>query len=1058
MESQVLQLLQATTVPDTNTIKRAEQSLADLHRQHEYPFALLNITTHSEIDAGSRKAALTALRKYINSTWSPTFEEASSQQVSLPEDARKQIRSQILAICTSPDSSNDINQNLAASVVSKIASADFPDQWPELFPQLVSVLNTSSSDAAAQGSLRVLYELVDSGLSDEQFFQVARELVSALQHVTINTNHNTVVQAMALKVLGACFDNLEQVLATEFAPAVKAFLNESMPSWMSFFISTLKLPLPEVSGADFENANNVITKWKGVIALKIQVLQDLVKVKKVHTASMTPHVFELFQVIWEDISNLSPAFTQLFVERDGEGKLVDSDGLSYTLDALVIEAVDFLSSILKAKAVRTELNKQTQQSGSEQHATPWLQELLRVMVLYSRIPREEEEMWEIDANIYLSETTSQTANYTPRTACAELVTQTLIEWLNKTTVHALVQFYVNSVTAQTTSWKEREAYFYLLNQSMKELRSIDVSLEPETTTLIQQQTSAYLGDTNAFLKGGAHIALSTSFMVAPEGFSAAALGPLDSAITAFVSEDSAVVNACGLIAVTQYLEVLPSAVTIPRQSSIIEAIANYLVQHDLQDELEDSDDIKSALIIVLRDAMLLDTTKLLETPGLDVFFNLASDGASNFMVSDLLGETFELIVQAFSDRGSDAYIKLCEKVIPSLSGAFHVGSIKEESKLTDLAAELVSKLAEFGSDPLPDGFVSVLMPPLQSILMQSTDGSVVRPATTAVSHMLNKGTSQYLAWHHDGKSSVELTLTIIDRLISSPEIDESAADEVGSLASSVIDKCGPEVLGSYLSALLRAVAVRLATAERIPFIQSLLMVFASLAIKAPSDVVSFLQDISINGTSGLHVVMTKWLENSVHFAGFDEIRLNCVALSKIYSLHDPRVDAITVKGDLVVVETGRIKTRSQARLNPDTYTSIPATLKILKLLIDELKSAATSQFTDFASARAAAEALEDSDADSLASNDGDADGDEWEDLAGTGDGSLDLGSAKVRNELMGLVGEGFGSGNNVDRIRDDQSVDYLVNWFKEEGGKHEFSDMFAQLKPEEQKVLQDLVK
>lgn len=113
MEQQVLQLLQATTVPDTYTIKRAEQSLVDLHRQHDYPFALLNITTHSEIDSSSRKAALTALRKYINSTWSSTFEEASSQQVSLPEDARKRIRSQMLAICTSPDSSNDINQNLA---------------------------------------------------------------------------------------------------------------------------------------------------------------------------------------------------------------------------------------------------------------------------------------------------------------------------------------------------------------------------------------------------------------------------------------------------------------------------------------------------------------------------------------------------------------------------------------------------------------------------------------------------------------------------------------------------------------------------------------------------------------------------------------------------------------------------------------------------------------------------------------------------------------------------------------------------------------------------------
>lgn len=160
-----------------------------------------------------------------------------------------------------------------ASVVSKIASADFPDQWPELLPHLVSVLNASTSDAAVQGSLRVLYELVDSGLSDEQFFQVARELVNALQRVAINTNNNPAVQAMALKVLGACFDNLEQVLATEYAPAVKAFLSESMHSWMSFFISTLKLSLPEVSGSDFENANNVMHKWKAVVALKIQVIQ-----------------------------------------------------------------------------------------------------------------------------------------------------------------------------------------------------------------------------------------------------------------------------------------------------------------------------------------------------------------------------------------------------------------------------------------------------------------------------------------------------------------------------------------------------------------------------------------------------------------------------------------------------------------------------------------------------------------------------------------------------------------------------------------------------------------
>jgi len=118
MEQQVLELLRATTVPDTDTIKRAEQSLLDSYRQPEFPFALLHIATHTDVDIASRKAALTALRKYVDATWSPDFEEASSQPVNLPEHARKQIQSQILAICTRSDSSDDTGQNLAGELTN----------------------------------------------------------------------------------------------------------------------------------------------------------------------------------------------------------------------------------------------------------------------------------------------------------------------------------------------------------------------------------------------------------------------------------------------------------------------------------------------------------------------------------------------------------------------------------------------------------------------------------------------------------------------------------------------------------------------------------------------------------------------------------------------------------------------------------------------------------------------------------------------------------------------------------------------------------------------------
>ena len=69
-----------------------------------------------------------------------------------------------------------------------------------------------------------------------------------------------------------------------------------------------------------------------------------------------------------------------------------------------------------------------------------------------------------------------------------------------------------------------------------------------------------------------------------------------------------------------------------------------------------------------------------------------------------------------------------------------------------------------------------------------------------------------------------------------------------------------------------------------------------------------------------------------------------IALTKIYDLNDARIASIQVKGDLIIPPSdGRIMTRSRAKLHPDRYTAVPANLKILKVLIDELQFASGSK-------------------------------------------------------------------------------------------------------------------
>lgn len=768
----------------------------------------------------------------------------------------------------------------------------------------------------------------------------------------------------------------------------------------------------------------------------------------------------LFQIVWEELSRIAAPYAKLFIEGSAEGKLVDSDNLPCSLDALVLEEMDFLQITIKAPPVRSELTTQMKQLGDAKHTVSWLQELIRVLVLYARIPKEEEALWEYDPNLYLCESTSLTANYTPRAACADLAVRSLGEWLKHVPIVAMLHFNQHALSSQTTGWKEREALLYLLNQCLKDVDEISGKLDAATASAVLEQVSGALQDSHFFMRAASQMVLGCFFKVAGEDYYSAGAASFSNAINTCATDSSDLVKVACLSIIPDYLDALPSNMTQPMQGAIINVIGDFISSHDLRDELEDADDVKAALIQSLRDAIMLDTSTVNETNAIDLFFTLASDGAANFQLFTLLTEAFEGIVSSIASHGQDNYMRLCAKTIPSLTGAFDVASMTQESALTNLAAELVSALAEFGSEPLPTGFINAVMPKLQRVLMEASEAELVRPATLAVEHMLSKGTSQFLAWTDpQGKSSIEVTLVIINRLLNSPDVDENAGQEVGTLASSLVNKCGADKLGPYLMDLLRAVAVRLATADRIQFIQSLCMVFVGLSLSAPKDVVDFLSEVNVNGTNGLTVVLTKWLENAVHFAGFEEVRQNVVALSKIFALQDPRVKNVTVKGDLIVDNTpsGRIKTRSQAKLNPDKWTTVSAELKILKIMVDELASATTSHFSNLAAAQAAAEALEEEDEDA-------DDADEWEDV-GAG-GAIDLASASVRSDLMALVGErqpGNGSFDGAaesptgSRVRDEETAEYLLHWFKSEAAKDGFAPLFEQLSDEEKARLRELV-
>ncbi|CDM31136.1 hypothetical protein DTO013E5_232 [Penicillium roqueforti] len=1037
MEQELLSLLADTQSPKADTRRAAESQLESLYVHDSFAISLTAIASHESVPVNLRQSALSVLRTFIAAAWSPILDEFKGQI--LINDANKSSVRQALLVLATNDNPQRKVKNSASFAVSKIASADFPDDWPELLPSLLSIINNSAStDGQMHGALKVLLDLVDTGFSEEQFFNVARDLVSSLFAVATAESRRPMLRALAVAVFRSCFDTLEMVLE-QHKTAIKQFMDEVLSGWSPFFDTALKAPLPQPPNEEEEHKQGEIaSQWRGIVGLKLQVVKTLMKIRMVFPALLTAQSPIFFSTVWTELTNALPIYQNFYIEDNRQSRLEDADGLPHSLDFLVLEELDIIQALLKAPPVKAELQQQLQNAGATASTSSWLPEIMKLASSYAQITTEEEALWEIDVNLFLSEETSVTANYTPRTCSGDLAIKAG-EWLKGTAAEGLLG-YMNTVFADSSvSWKSREASLYILNCLLRDFGEVDQEISPELASHFTQFVQYATQQEQELLRARGYLVAGALSKVAGKAFQQTTSSYLEATLKAIAEDPAEVVQVACIRVLQDLMPALPKGLARPFQPAVIAAISEFISAHDLREQT-DSDDLKVTLAETLRDTIMADSSVVLSSPAIDVLFNIASSGAENFQLTLTVTEAFEDIVDQITDSGPDSYMRLCEKVLPSLMGAIDVGNLTEENALTNFAADLLRALAERSPEPMPAGFVETVMPKLNRLLLNSDEAELIRPATEAVRHMLSHDFAQFIAWRdpQSGKEALEVVLVIIDRLLG-PAVDDNAATEVGQLAAELVERAGSERLGPYLPQLLQAVAQRLATAQQAQFIQSLILVFARLTLISAHEVVDFLAQVNLGGQSGLTVVLSKWLENSVNFAGYDEIKQNIFALARLYELADPRVAEVPVKGDLIIQDTGRIKTRSQARKNPDQFTTVPAPLKIIKVLVEELGAASGNKEID-----AAAAALDDADSDD--------DDDDWEDLPSQ---VLDLGIGATKQGLLNF-GEGGSESVFGVRRRDDETQGFLVDFFRQASTQPGFQELYAALTPDEQAKLQSL--
>ncbi|RKF60897.1 Importin subunit beta-5 [Erysiphe neolycopersici] len=1019
-EDQLLSLIVDTQSANKIIRKQAEQHLSRAERNPAYPLSLIAIASHSNVALENRQSALLLTRTWVEKYWNPADQEDAPDHglVLLDDHSKEQIRNTMFKLATSEICDRKI-RNVASYVVTKIAVNDFPHQWPCLLPTLLHII-PNASDQQLSGALKVLSDLVEDALTEEQFFLVARNILKVVFDIAISEARKPVLRALAISIFRGTFDIMEMV-KQDHGNEVKGFADEALKLWLPLFLNLIKASLP------IRNTDNSHDHRRGIVALKLQVIKTLMKIRSVFPKLLLPQTIVLFSATWAELNILKEEYQLMYVENDEQGRLEDADGLPYTLDFLVLEELDFLQSCLKAPPVQKELGLQLQQY-SKISDSVWVLDVMKLAVYYAQITKEEEDLWDIDVNLFLAEEVSVTTNYSARTACGDLLIK-LGEWLHQAALEGLLVFSQRLFSASDSTWRMREAALYLLTQLLNDFMDIGKIVAPEIIgacfELIEYAISR---NEEPLLRARGYLVAGIVVQSIPD----MSLDLLSRTVKSINSDESEVVKVSCIKSIQGWVK--DRSVT-EHQLLIISAVSEYLYSKDMT-ELADADDLLVTLVETLRASINIDPYITVgDSPVLDLLFQLAKHGAANFQMTMLVTETFEDIVKKFS--GTDLFTQLCLKVLPSLTGAFDVGKITGDSPLVELATELLAVLTENGSEPLPSGYVAASLPKLICLLMATSEGGILRAGAETVKFMLMHDHQQVFAWNDEqNKSGLEVCLILIDKLLS-PSVEDNAASEVGGLAAELVEKAGGERLGPYLEQLLRAVASRLATAEAPSFIQSLILVFARLSLTGERDVVDFLSQIEINRLNGLQVVISKWLENSINFAGYDEIRQNVIALSKIYSLNDSRLARIMVRGDQIIPASDIIVTRSRAKANPVKYTIVPAPIKILKVLIEEFLSASGHLNTVSSEAIAAAA-------------DEDDDKDEWEDVPN----SLDLSNSSIKADLMTFAEA------NYTRQRDDETQAYLTEFFlrtirENIGG---FSNWYTALTAKEQDKLKEIAR
>ncbi|ODV85879.1 hypothetical protein CANARDRAFT_27954 [[Candida] arabinofermentans NRRL YB-2248] len=1057
MENQLLDILQKLGSSDNALRQASEEQFRALisSQSSESLYTLATIALNQTLEPAFRQASLLHLKRFVPNYWTPAFDSYIGPNT-IEQPVKQFIRESLIKLIGDHDSKI---RNSASYAIVQIAAVDYPDEWPSLMNDLYG-LTTDLNSSAYQilGSLIVLRELIDDTVTDEQLFQdgIGINVLQTCERLLTDDSYSLSIKTETMRLLNTVLlmiDNSD----FRYEPKWKPFVKQVTQKIMELLTNTLSglSSRPEL--------------YKSIIAteLRHELYNTLDTLADSFSNRFSTSAPELVKLVIFELSNVSELYP-LLISAQGESSV---SSIFYDTDEfkkLQTNGGDLVDTVIQQIAVQiTFLSAmfEISTSGKQPHTQPEiLHNLVECLIPLSCIPHSTLESYYLDFNEFVTQETTDSPGITARN---EILT--FLSEINAQDNMALIEMLVNKFNNALQSnyhWTHIESIAFLIsslcsNDADVEAPSFDVSKLLELIINLISAIVSQPTNENQFL-AARYITLIPNLIMKYQSFTKElAIPALDQIVSMFSAPqlaDGFDALKCSVLISLQFFRnfLETSEFDSKIQFRLIELI------NDLKDDVQE--DTNTLLLEALSTLISIDNKALTQNEStLMLTLSIAFNDCSNYL---LTANATDCVRELLDQIPLENYLTLCSKGLPALIEPH----IVPDMIYSDELFLILQVLTAFIDAPSQSGFefpsdvFLYLFPIIYKLMITSKDEMVLQSASETFNELLSKCpqlVSKYTS-PEEGISGDEMLLKIVSKLLS-PELSDEAILKLGDLVVLLIKNFGGEsIISHYFEEILKGVTLRLLSAKEMMTIESLILIFNTLAVTEAKSTIDFLANFEVDGRPALIGIIPIWLQSFEIMRGYEKIRSNVNSFIEIYKLNDPRLKSIKVDGDLLPnqVDDDVIITRSMAKKITLNYEQIGADVKVIRLLIGEFKFQVQAARQQQEEEIKIGQQHNDGDVEEEEDNDDDDDdddGDDWEDLEDVGVPDFEQLQRYVDGDALDHVD---GSRWDTSARIDGDIKDELTRFFKEctinnLGG---FQEIYTQsLSDEDKKFLTEYV-